>query len=356
MNRILVALDIETTGLDVERDAVTEVGLVKFRGQEVISTWSSLVNPRRHIPYKIQRLTGITPEKVKDAPPISAILSRLTEFVGKAPVVGHNIQFDLGFLRQERIFAQNEAIDTFELASILVPEAPRYSLSVLAETLGIETPNAHRALADATATMKLFLLLMERARNMDPQVLREINRVARGSNWPLKRIFLQVEKERGRKAFAGGSIRQQLVAKGELAEAAMGLVLGRAEREEPLEPSSQIQTLDGEELAALISPEGLFERRFPAYEYRPQQVDMLNAVVEAFNRRENLMVEADTGTGKSMAYLLPAIYFATRTQNGFSKMFNHPLENRRSRLHHVVRQQIGVQYGKPFFGKNPSSF
>jgi len=218
VSQIYVALDIETTGLDVERDAITEIGIVKFRGQEVISTWSSLVNPRRHIPYKIQRLTGITPEKVKDAPTISALLPRLAEFVGRAPIIGHNVPFDLGFLRQQRLFVQNAGIDTFELASILVPEAPRYSLTVLAETLGIELGNAHRALPDAVATKDLFLVLMERARNMDLQVLQEINRLARKSDWSLKGIFLQVEKERARTAFVGDSIRQQLVSKGRLAE------------------------------------------------------------------------------------------------------------------------------------------
>ncbi|MCG2767850.1 MAG: DEAD/DEAH box helicase family protein [Anaerolineae bacterium] len=312
MSQIYVALDIETTGLDVERDAITEIGIVKFRDQEVISTWSSLVNPRRHIPYKIQRLTGITPEKVKDAPTISALLPHLAEFVGSAPIIGHNVPFDLGFLRQQRLFVQNAGIDTFELASILVPEAPRYSLTVLAETLGIEMENAHRALPDAIATKDIFLVLMERARNMDIQVLREINRLARKSDWSLKGIFLQVEKERARTAFVGDSIRQQLVSKGRLAESAMGLVLGQVERETPLEPTSEALPVDGEELAAMISPGGLFGRRFPGYEHRPQQVEMLCEVVEAFNRKENLMVEADTGTGKSMAYLLPAIYFAIR--------------------------------------------
>ncbi len=312
MSRTYVALDIETTGLNAERDAITEIGIVKFRDREVISTWSSLVNPRRHIPYKIQRLTGITPEKVKDAPTISALLPRLAEFVGKAPVIGHNVQFDLGFLRRHRLFVQNVGIDTFELASILVPEAPRYSLTVLAETLGIEIVEAHRALSDATATKDLFLKLMERVRSMDLRVLQEINRLAKTSDWPLKGIFLQVEKERARTAFVGDSIRQQLVAKGRLAESAMGLVLGRPEREVPLEPTAETLPVDGEKLAAMISPDGLFGRRFPGYEYRSQQVDMLRAVVEAFNRKENLMVEADTGTGKSMAYLLPAVYFAIR--------------------------------------------
>lgn len=312
MSRTYVSLDIETTGLDVERDGITEIGIVKFRDREVISTWSSLVNPQRYIPYKIQRLTGITPEEVKGAPTIPTLLPRVVEFVGEAPVIGHNIQFDLGFLRQHRILQQNPSIDTFELASILIPEAPRYSLTVLTETLGIEMAQAHRALSDAVATKDLFLRLMERARNMDLQVLREINRLAAKSDWPLKGVFLQVEKERVRTAFVGDSIRQQLVAKGRLAESALGLVLGRAERERPLEPTPETLPVDGEELAAMILPDGLFGRRFPGYEYRPQQVDMLCAVVEAFNRKENLMVEADTGTGKSVAYLLPAVYFAIR--------------------------------------------
>ena len=310
MSQTYVALDLETTGLDVERDAITEIGMVKFRDGKVISTWSSLVNPRKRIPFKIQRLTGITPEDVKDAPTISKLAPRLVSFVGDAAIIGHNVPFDLGFLRRQRLFARNVGIDTFELASILVPEAPRYSLTVLAETLGIEMSQAHRALPDAVATKDLFLLLMERVRSMDLQALREINRLARKSDWSLKGIFLQVEKERARTAFVGDSIRQQLVAKGRLAESAMGLVLAETAREEPLEPAAETRPIAGDDLSAMISPGGLFQRRFPGYEYRPQQADMLQAVVEAFNRQENLMVEADTGTGKSVAYLLPAIYFA----------------------------------------------
>jgi predicted DnaQ family exonuclease/DinG family helicase len=331
VSQTYVALDIETTGLDADRDAVTEIGVVKFRDGEVISTWSSLVNPRRHIPYKIQRLTGITPEKVKDAPTISQVLSRLADFVGEAPIVGHNVQFDLGFLRQQRLFIRNQGIDTFELASILIPEAPRYSLTVLAETLGIDVSQAHRALSDAVVTKDLFLSLMDRARSMDLQVLREINRLARRSDWSLKGIFLQIEKERARTAFVGDSIRRQLVAKGRLAESAMGLVLGHAERQPSLEPTSETQPVDGEKLADMIRPGGLFGRRFPGYEYRPQQVEMLQAVGEAFNRQENLMVEADTGTGKSMAYLLPAIYFAT--QNGRSVVISTNTINLQDQLY-----------------------
>jgi len=312
MNRIYVALDLETTGLDPQRDAIIEIGAVKFRGREVISTWSSLVNPQRRIPYKIQQLTGITQDDVENAPKLSSLRRPLEDFVQGHPVVGHNIRFDLGFLRRVGLLLQNLGVDTFELARILLPQIPRYSLGALAEALGLSLPNAHRALDDAVAAKDLFLALRDYALQIDLDVLRRINRLAAKSDWSLRTFFLDIERERTRTAFVSGSIRQQLVRKGRLSDAAMGLVLGRGEAAKRLEPEPVPQPLDEEELVAMLSPNGLIARKFPGYEYRAEQIQMLREVVRAFNDGEHLLVEAGTGTGKSLAYLLPAIYFATR--------------------------------------------
>ncbi|MDE3089043.1 MAG: 3'-5' exonuclease, partial [Chloroflexota bacterium] len=98
MPRTYVALDLETTGLQSERDAIVEIGAVKFRGDDVLDTWSSLVNPQRPLPHKIERLTGISQSQVDRAPSLHSILPALMRFVGESPLVGHNIKFDLSFL------------------------------------------------------------------------------------------------------------------------------------------------------------------------------------------------------------------------------------------------------------------
>jgi predicted DnaQ family exonuclease/DinG family helicase len=317
MSRIYVALDLETTGLRPEHDVIIEIGAVKFREDEVLETWSSLINPQRSIPHKITQLTGITEAETNQAPTLSSVISPLRSFVKDYPIVGHNVSFDLGFLKRHDLFLDNPSIDTFELASILLPHAARYSLGTLADALGITFPTRHRALDDALATKDLFLGLLQQASQLDLSVIREINRLAARSNWSLKPIFQDLERNKVRFAFTG-SIGQQLMAKGTLdGEGSLSLLFAQKEREKPLQPKKrreERQLLDVDSLAAMLEQGGDFSYKFPGYEYRPQQVEMLRVVAEAFNGRQHLLVEASTGTGKSIAYLLPAAHFAG--QNG----------------------------------------
>lgn len=314
MGRIYVALDLETTGLQPEHDAIIEIGAVKFRQDEVLETWSSLVNPQRPIPYKIIQLTGITQAEANQAPALFSVITPLRSFVRDYPIVGHNVSFDLGFLKRHRLFLDNPTIDTFELAGILLPHAARYSLGTLADALDITFPIRHRALDDALATKDLFLGLLQQASQLDLSVIREINRLAAKSDWSLKPVFQDLEREKVRFAFTG-SIGQQLMAKGTLdGEGSLGLLFAPKEKERPLQPQAERQLLDVDILAAMLEEGGDFSAKFPGYEYRPQQVEMLRAVAEAFNKRQHLLVEAGTGTGKSIAYLLPAVHFAM--QNG----------------------------------------
>ncbi len=312
MPRVYVAVDLETTGLDAERDAIIEVGAVKFRGEEVLGTFESLVDPNRPIPYKIQHLTGITPDDVRNAPPLFEVLPSLSRFVGNNPIVGHNVGFDLGFLRRRGLFQAHAGIDTFELAGILLPHAARYSLGILAQTLGITLPATHRALDDARATHALFIALLDQAGRLDTSVIQSINRLAAGSDWSLRPVFADLERDRARTAFTG-SLGQQLAAKGMLTPADGGHVLLREaeeEEEERLHPAPTPRKLDVGALAGMLEEGGLFNQHFPGFEHRPQQVEMLRLVAQAFNQSDHLMVEAGTGTGKSVAYLLPAIHWA----------------------------------------------
>lgn len=306
MNSIYVALDLELTGLDPLRDEITEIGMVRFRGSEVLETYSSLVNTSRPIPLKIQQLSGITPEEVRDAPSLRSLSGAILSFVKSYPIVGHSIDIDLRFLTRQGLALNNLLIDTFELASILVPEVQRYSLASLAQYLGIPLDEHHRALADAMAAKDLFLALLERANRWDSSTLDEIAQLAEHSDWPLRRLFRDLAAERRRDAT------QPLwrPTQGEPAEAPSE---GRREdRFVPLEPTETITPVDTAALAAAISPGGAFASALPGYEHRPQQVAMLEAVAEAFNTPSHLMVEAGTGTGKSLAYLLPAMQFAVQ--------------------------------------------
>jgi len=312
MPRIYVALDLETTGLQFDRDAIVEIGAVKFRGNELLGEWSSLVNPGRALPHKIERLTGIASRELERAPSLHQVLPQLTRFIGENPLVGHNIQFDLAFLQRAGYTAPPPALDTFELACILMPYASRYSLGKLMDELGIEFPTRHRATEDARAVQQLFVALLERARRLDPKIIEDIAKLGDKSNWALKFAFQDILRDRARYAFAPGTIGAQLAAKSATTDETLGLLFSRDRDERPLKPKAHNDPLDVDVLAHLLGPQGLFAQHFDGYEFRPQQIEMLRAVAHAFNDGATLLVEAGTGTGKSLAYLIPAICWAAQ--------------------------------------------
>ena len=298
-----VALDLETTGLDAERDAIIEVAAVKFHNDDVLDTFSTFVNPGRPIPFQITELTGIRDDDVAGAPRLRDVLSRLARFVGQHPIVGHSVGFDLNFLRRHSQLFENESLDTFELASVLVPHAERYSLGALSKMMGIEIEHAHRALDDAQATQRLFRALLRRAAGLPPRVLKEIIGHGERARWTAANFFRDALEE----AALHTPERRTRPMTGEARpfDPAQG---------KPLQPAAERTPVDVEQQAALLEENGAFEAHFPGYEHRPQQVAMLRGVARALNRGEHLLVEAPTGVGKSLAYLIPAVHWAA--QNG----------------------------------------
>lgn len=309
-----MAVDTETTGLQSENDAIIEIAAVKFRGDQVLESWSSLVNPARELPLKIERLTGITREQVKSAPRIDQVARHVARFVGEHPVVGHHVEFDVAFLRQQNLLLTNPTVDTDELARIVMPHASRYSLKQLAEELDIDLPDAHRALADAKATMRLFLALCQRATQLDVDTLNEIVRASQRSGWGLSDVFKDVLRDAGRNAFSGSSIGEQLRAKGLIKNNRLTVLDDDEDNAPALRPSPYHVAVDCASVTKLFDRGGMLAEHFAGYERRQQQIDMLQAVCGAFNNKAHLFVEAGTGTGKSMAYLVPAIHFALANQ------------------------------------------
>jgi predicted DnaQ family exonuclease/DinG family helicase len=307
MAQTYVALDLETTGLDAERDAIIEVGAVRFTGDEALETFSSFVDPGRPIPAQIRALTGIEDSDVSGAPSLRSVLTDLDRFVGTSTVVGHSVGFDMRFLHQHSTLVGTEVLDTFELAAVLVPTAERYSLSALSQRMGVEIDRPHRALDDALATHALFRGLLVQAAGLPPRLLEEIVVHGERSGWKAASFFRAALEEA---AGAPGRPRRQPPA----AVRAPGPLFKAVETPRPLKPSRDSRPIDVAPLAALLEKGGAFEASFPNYEYRPQQVDMLKAIAEAFNRGEHLLVEAPTGVGKSLAYLIPAVEWAV--QNG----------------------------------------
>src|SRR5574340_1590631 len=109
---VRVALDLETTGLHAEQDAILEIAAIKFQGATILDKMETLIAPGRPIPFRVQRLTGITPQKVANAPTFDEIAGKLSKFLGDYPIVGHSIPFDAGFLRRHGLVYNNPLIDT----------------------------------------------------------------------------------------------------------------------------------------------------------------------------------------------------------------------------------------------------
>lgn len=162
-----VVVDVETTGGRPGPAKITEIGAVRIEGLRVVSTFHSLVNPQRPIPAKVIEITGITPDMVRDAPRIELLMPNLMEFMQDSVLVGHNAQFDLAFLNYElsRLDGRrldDGAFDTLKLSRLLAPGLPNHQLSTVAGALGSRVDTFHRALADASATADIFLVLVGR--------------------------------------------------------------------------------------------------------------------------------------------------------------------------------------------------
>lgn len=332
--RTLVALDLETTGLDPARDAVIEIGAVRFRGDRVEAEWSTLVNPGRPLPPFITQLTGISDPMLAQAPRLAAVLGALSDFVGDAPLVGHSVGFDLAFLRRKGVLADNATLDTFDLASVLLPSAARYRLAALAAEFGIPVPQAHRGLADARTTHLVFQRLRQRARELPLPLLDELVRLGAeiewGAGWVLEEALELAQRERPPDA-------------GPLADVAP--VFPAPDRSlRPLTPASEKTPLEVEALAALLEPRGALSQAFEGYEHRPQQLTMLRAVSRAFSEGRHLLVEAGTGTGKSLAYLAPA--FAWAEQNGERVVVSTNTINLQEQLIHKDLPQLAQAFGR----------
>ena len=319
---VWVALDTETTGLSFEDDEIIEIGAVKFQGQEVLDTYQAFVNPNRRLSEFIRRYTGITQAKVDGAPPFSRVAGGLASFVGSAPVVGHNVAFDLGFLERQGLKLPNPRSDTWDLAYVLHPGLSDYSLPKLAGWLDIDHARPHRAVDDALATKEVFLRLAVTLSELDVYTLAEMQRLAERSTWVLSYILRRMEThgvvyphpnlpplvtpsplaERG----SGGEVKDVDVTG--LDVQALG---ERLQRERALRANQRARELDVDFVASLLKEGSPLSEAVPGFEERPEQVAMARAVAEAINQRTRLMVEAGTGVGKSLAYLLPALLYAS---------------------------------------------
>ena len=165
----IVCFDIETTGLKVTTEAITEIGAVVLKNGQITDTFQTFVNPHRRLTPEIIGLTGITDAMLADAPSLKEALTAFLKFVDGRPLAAHNAPFDISFIRAgcKKVGLPFEPtyIDTLILAQNLLPELHKYKLDIVAEHLDLPAFNHHRASDDAGMVGYMLIPFFERMRN-----------------------------------------------------------------------------------------------------------------------------------------------------------------------------------------------
>lgn len=159
-------IDIETTGLNPKQDEIIEISALKYRNNEIVDKFSSLIKPESSIPDYIIKITGIDDEMVSSAPGAEEVLTKFHEFIGDDILIGHNINFDINFLYDNfdvflNIPLSNDYIDTLRIARRTIFKIENYKLGTLADYFDICYDGAHRAEADCIITNGVYKKLRE---------------------------------------------------------------------------------------------------------------------------------------------------------------------------------------------------
>jgi DNA polymerase-3 subunit epsilon/ATP-dependent DNA helicase DinG len=307
----LIALDLETTGVNAKTDHIIEVGAVKFKGGEQIDTLSVLVNPERKLSSFIVGLTGITQADVDGAAYWDDVKSDVADFISGVPIIGHNVGFDASFLRSHGV-KPDGLYDTMSMAEIALPAGPEYSLGRLSQRFEFVHDNPHRALSDALATQDLFLHLLRIIEGFDRSVLEQIKTLGEYSKSPLGALVRRIlDSDESSMLPTSDSITG-------IDSKELSARLRSSGKIPAVEPHKYDQDeIDGQNIGEAVEQifgaGGSLEKTLTGFESRPEQVEMAKAVSDAIENGEHLVVEAGTGVGKSLAYLIPSVMHAIRT-------------------------------------------
>ncbi|RDU36372.1 ATP-dependent helicase DinG [Neobacillus piezotolerans] len=306
MAKKFVVVDLETTGNSPKKgDRIIQFAAVVIENGKITEEFSSLVNPLQPIPAFIEELTGLRDSDVRDAPLFQEIAGKVSSLLKGAYFVAHNVLFDLGFLQEELLMAGEEAfsgpvIDTVELARFMEPEADSYKLADLAEKEGLSHDRPHQADSDAYVTAELFLLYLDRIGKLPEKVLNQLASLANGLKSDLNLLLHAIALGKTPEA----NLPDTLVT-------VNGIVLKK-----------QFETIifDKDGANHLIYPFsveeklGLIRNSAASLEPRTGQFEMMDEVFHSFENGTHALIEAGTGIGKSLGYLLPAAYFAKANQ------------------------------------------
>ena len=160
-----VALDLETTGLNPSTDRIIEIGAAKVINGIVVSTYSTLVNPQIPISFRVNQLTGIDSQMLKNQPLIQDVIADFVKYTEDMPILGHNVIFDFSFLKKaavnNKLTFEKEGIDTLKMARRMLPHLEHKGLEFLCSYFSVNPENSHRAMDDAISAMRIYEKLYE---------------------------------------------------------------------------------------------------------------------------------------------------------------------------------------------------
>ncbi len=187
-----VVFDLETTGFSPEKDRIIEFGAVKIENGVITDRFSKFVDPKIPIPFRIRQLTGITDDMVIGADPIEKVLPAFLSFADGCVLVGHNVTFDIGFVREncrrEGFDCPFTTVDTLGISRVLLPGHAKYTLDAVAKILGVSLENHHRAVDDAECTAGIFLKLLPMLKERGAETFEQVNELSDNNPDAIKRL------------------------------------------------------------------------------------------------------------------------------------------------------------------------
>lgn len=300
MKTTYAVVDIETTGTDPKTDRIIQFGCVLVEEGKIVSRFAADINPNQPIPPQIQKLTHIPNKRVRKAPYFEDIAPTIYHLLDNTIFVAHNIHFDYNFLSEELKRCgfpplTIPGIDTVELAQIFLPTEISFRLGDLSESLNLKHEAPHQADSDAEVTALLLIAIEKKMRELP---LVTIEKIASLSSVTSRQTGDYIKKIAGEM------------------------------KEDPQKLDTTLEVVEG--IALKKKSVSLFEAAYygEAYPktkaekqklyqeklvYRKEQAKLMDLVYQHFTKTEekNLLVEAATGMGKTIGYLLPASFLAT---------------------------------------------
>lgn len=387
----VVVLDTEATGLSFNHDELIQVAAARMCNGEITGWYVSFINPGKQIPDEVVHLTHITNEMVADADPADKVLQGLVEFVGDSPIVAHNANFDRTFCTKYQggsALANNVWIDSLDLARIALPRMKSHRLLDLVRAFG-GPESTHRADDDVVSTCLVYRVLLAAVSQMPKDLVKHIASLRSVDEWNTVAVFKALQDEAApsfnfkasrrsalvgvldevrRDAFAPQLEEPENCETGTSSGSDVSRETSDSKSESAAEGGNSFQLLEDEEgdlkvrkivpvadgeIREAFQSGGLISGLYPEYELREEQLLMSEAVNKAFTNKRNLVIEAGTGVGKSMAYLVPMALLAQRNQitMGVATKTNALLDQLVNKELPLLQKSLGITYA-PLKGFN----